>query len=161
MLDLVLGIGPITVTQTNKNSCLHGDYMEETTMTVIKLSYFINSKPQFSLHLWNQDASYIHCELWLNQQCLFFPSFCGSGIWDQFSWVLAQDSLWGCSQNINWGYSYLKTHLTRAKGYASNVTQTHGWLVGADCWQGASFPLHMDLSMELSKCLYHMDPGFL
>ena len=36
-------------------------------------------------------------------------SFCGSGVWEQLSWVaLAQSVSGGCSQSVGWGSSHLK-----------------------------------------------------
>ena len=62
----------------------------------------------------------------------FFLCFCGSGIWEQLSWVLAQGFSGSCSQDTDCGHSHLKTWLgleDLLPRSTSKVAHSHGWLL--------------------------------
>lgn len=85
-----------------------------------------------------------HCNtLWLKTiNIVIFHSFCGPRIQEQLGWVVLGEGLcWGCSQ-VSCGAEVIWS-LTELGGSASKVVYSHGWQVGAGCWQEASVPSHM------------------
>lgn len=50
--------------------------------------------------------------------------------------------------------------LTEAARPTSGLVHSHGWHIGAGCWQEVYCPHYMDLSLRLSECLQYMAANF-
>lgn len=68
-----------------------------------------------------------------------------SRVWKQLNWVvLAQDILWGCSQDVSQGCSHLK-----GRGANSRMSHSGGSQNSASYFQEASVPHPLDVFIEL------------